>query len=198
MVKSSRCSARIASERTRQGLRVTNGGFAMNINKRLLVAAIISAAIANVSVAKAASGNTSTAAGSASATVVAPIVLTHTAGSTLNFGKITVGAGGTVVVTSGGTGSVTGDVGFVPGSTNAADAFTLTGDNSRAFGITTTNSTITNGSKTMAFTTTPSAASGTTSATGTYSFTVGGTLTVVGNETPGNYTGNYNATVTYQ
>jgi hydroxyethylthiazole kinase-like sugar kinase family protein len=170
----------------------------MTINKRLLAAATIAAILGNVSAAHAASGNSSTAAGTASATVVAPIVLTHTAGAALNFGKITVGAGGTVVVASGGAGSVTGDVGFVPGSTNAADQFSLTGDNSRNFGITTTGGTITNGSKTMTFITAASSGSGTTSTTGTYSFTVGGTLTVTGTETPGSYTGTYNATVTYQ
>jgi hypothetical protein len=79
-------------------------------------------------VALAASGNSSTAAGTATASVVAPIVLTHTSGAALNFGKFTVGAGGTVVVTSAGAGSVTSDVGFVPGSSTAADQFTLTGD----------------------------------------------------------------------
>jgi len=169
------------------------------MNTRILSAVAVTAFLGSVSVAHAASGNTSTAAGSASATVVAPIVLTHTTGASLNFGKFTVGAGGTVVVNSSGTGSVTSDVGFVPGgSTTTADQFSLTGDNSRNFGISTTNGTITNGSKTMSFTTAPSSTSGTTSATGTYSFSVGGTLTVTGTETPGAYTGTYNATVVYQ
>ncbi|WP_420382266.1 DUF4402 domain-containing protein [Novosphingobium sp.] len=149
--------------------------------------------------ANAASGNTATAAGTATATIVAPIVLIHTPGAALNFGKFTVGTGGTVVVTATGTGTTTSDVGFVPGgSTTTADQFSLTGDISRAFGITTTNGTISNGAKSMAFTTAPSSASGTTSATGTYNFTVGGTLTAVGTETAGAYTGTYNATVVYQ
>ena len=87
---------------------------------------------------------------------------------------------------------------FIHVSALAADAFSLTGDNSRNFGITTTSGTITNGTKTMNFTTAASSATGTTSSTGTYSFTVGGTLTVTGTETPGSYTGTYNATVTYQ
>jgi|GEM_PF-521961 hypothetical protein len=149
--------------------------------------------------ANAASGNTSTAAGSATATIVAPIVLIHTPGAALNFGKFTVGTGGTVVVTATGIGSVTSDVGFVPGgAATTSDQFSLTGDISRAFGITTTAGTITNGTKTMAFTTTPSSATGMTSATGTYAFTVGGTLTAVGSETAGAYTGTYNTTVVYQ
>lgn len=167
--------------------------------KRIFATAAIIAVIGSVSTAHAATGNTSTAAGTATATVVAPIVLTHTSGASLNFGKFTVGAGGTVVVTSAGAGSVTSDVGFVPGgSSTTADQFSLTGDASRAFGITTTSGSISNGSKTMAFTTTPSAATATTSTTGTYSFTVGGTLTVTGTESAGSYTGTYNATVVYQ
>jgi hypothetical protein len=148
--------------------------------------------------AYAASGNTSTATGTVNAAVVAPIVLTHTNGAALNFGKFTVSTGGTVVVTAAGVGSTTGAVNFVPGGTTvAADAFTVTGDNSRNFTITTTATTITNGTKTIAVATTPSAGTATTSATGTYAFTVGGTLTITGTETPGSYTGTYSATVTY-
>lgn len=167
-------------------------------NTRILATAAIVAAVANMSVAHAASGNTSTATGSASATIIAPIVLTHTSGSSLNFGKFTTGTGGTIVVTSGGTASVTGDVGIAPGSTSTADAFSLTGDTSRNFGIATTGGSITNGSSSMAFTTSPSAASGTTSSTGTASFTVGGTLTVGTGLVTGAYSGTYTATVTYQ
>jgi Domain of unknown function (DUF4402) len=51
---------------------------------------------------------------------------------------------------------------------------------------------------TMTFTTSASAATGTLSAGGTASFTVGGILTVAGGETAGVYTGTYDATVTYQ
>jgi hypothetical protein len=170
----------------------------MSISKRILAATAIAATFTSFGAAHAASGNTSTATGSANATIVAPIVLTHTSGAALNFGKFTTGTGGTVVVTAAGAGSVTGDVGFVPGSTNAADQFSLTGDNSRNFGITTTGGSITNGSSSMTFTTTPSAASGTTSSTGSASFTVGGTLTVGTGLVVGSYTGTYTATVQYQ
>jgi hypothetical protein len=170
----------------------------MKINTRIVFATAIIASIITPVSAKAASGNTSTATGSASATIIAPIVLTHTSGATLNFGKFTTGSGGTVVVTSGGVGSVTGDVGFVPGSTNAADSFALTGDISRNFGITTTGGSITNGSSSMTFTTTPSAATGTTSSTGAATFTVGGTLTVGTGLVTGSYSGTYTATVQYQ
>jgi len=170
----------------------------MFTTNRILVLAAMAAGVTFAGAAHAASGSTSTASGSVSTTVIAPIVLTHTSGSALSFGKITVGSGGTVVVTAAGAGSVTGAVNIAPGSTTSADAFTLTGDNSRNFGITTTGSTITNGTKTMAFITSPSAASGTTSSSGTANFTVGGTLTVTGTEGAGSYTGTYNVTVTYQ
>jgi hypothetical protein len=163
--------------------------------KKFLLSAVI--ALSVTAPAYAASGNTSTATGQASAVVVSPIVLTHTASATLNFGSFTTGTGGSVVVTSGGAGSVTGDVGFVPSSVNAADAFTVAGDNSRAFSIATTGGTITDGSSSMTFTTTPSAASGTTSSTGAAAFTVGGTLTVGTGLVAGTYTGSYSATVAY-
>jgi hypothetical protein len=156
------------------------------------------AAMGSSASAQAASGNTSTASGTATAVIIAPIVLSHTSGQSLNFGKFTTGTGGTVVVTAAGAGSVTGDVGFAPGSTNAADQFTVTGDNSRNFGITTASGTITNGTSTMSFTTTPSASSATTSSSGTSSFSVGGTLTVGTGLSTGTYTGTYTATVTYQ
>lgn len=165
------------------------------MNKLLTTAAILFAATSGS--AFAASGNTSTATGSATATVVSPIVLTHTTGAALGFGKFTTGTGGTVVVTSANVASVTGDVGFVPGSTTSADAFSLIGDASRSFSISTTGGSVSQGASSMTFTTTPSAATGTTSATGTANFTVGGTLTVVSTATAGAYTGTYNATVTY-
>jgi hypothetical protein len=169
------------------------------MTNRILKAAIIAAVLGGIPAANAfaASGNTSTAAGTVAGTVVAPIVLTHTAGSALNFGKFTVSTGGSVVVTAAGVGSTTGNVNFVPGSAVSADAFTVTGDNARSFSVVTTNSTIAFGAKTIAFTTTPTAATLTTSAAGTAAFKVGGTLTLTGAETPGTYNGTYNATVTY-
>lgn len=148
--------------------------------------------------ALAASGNKSTAVGRATATVVAPIVLTHSEDAALSFGRFTVSTGGTVVVTAAGAGSTTGRVSFVPGGTAVtADRFRVTGDKARSFSISTTGGTITNGSRTMAFTTTPSATTLVTGATGIAHFTVGGTLSATGNETAGYYTGSYHATVAY-
>lgn len=163
--------------------------------KKIVIAAAV-VALSSGS-AFAASGNTSTATGSASAVVVAPIVLTHTAGASLNFGKFTAGTGGTVVVSSAGVASPTADVGMVPGSTSSADAFSVAGDASRSFSITTASGTVTQGASSLTFTTAASAASGTLSTGGTASFTVGGTLTVPGTAVAGSYTGTYSATVAY-
>jgi len=167
--------------------------------KKIILAstAVFGIALASATPAFAGTGNTSTATGSASATIVAPIVLTHPVGAALNFGRFTTGTGGTVTVTAGGVGSVGSDVTFVPGSTNSADSFTVAGDSSRAFAITTTGGNISLGATNLAFTTTASAASATLTAGGTSSFTVGGTLTVSATAPAGAYTGTYSATVTY-
>ena len=162
--------------------------------KKIIIAAAI--ALISATPAFAASGNSSTADGSATATIVEPIVLTHTSGAALGFGRFTTGTGGSVTVSSAGVGSVGGDVAFVPGSTNSADAFTVTGDAGRSFSISTGSGTVTDGTTTISFTTTPSAVSGTLTG-GSASFTVGGELTLAGTEAAGAYAGTYSATVTY-
>ncbi len=167
------------------------------MKKIILASATAALAILGATPALAGSGNQSTATGSATATIVAPIVLTHPATASLNFGRFTTGTGGTVTVTAAGVGSVGSDVTFVPGSTNAADQFTVAGDASRSFSITTTGGNVTSGATNLAFTTSASAATTALSGTGTASFTVGGTLTVTGTAPAGSYTGTYSATVTY-
>jgi len=165
------------------------------IMKKIVFSAAIALTVA--APAYAASGNISTASGAAQANIISPIVLTHTASATLNFGSFTVGNGGSVVVTSAGVGSTLSDVNFVPGSLEAADQFTVKGDNARNFTIATTGGSVAFNTTTIAFSTAASAASGTTSGTGTASFTVGGTLSLVGTEVAGAYTGTYDATVAY-
>ena len=147
--------------------------------------------------AYAASGNTSTTAGAAAAIVVSPITIAHDSGAVLNFGKFTAGTGGTVVVDVAGAGTTTSDVGFVPGSVEAADSFSVLGDPNRHFSIATTGGSVVSGSNSMNFTTVPSASGDTLDSTGNGSFTVGGTLTVAAAQAVGSYTGSYNATVTY-
>lgn len=167
--------------------------------KKIILASsvVFGIAMASGTPAFAGSGNTSSATGTASATIVAPIVLTHPSGAALNFGRFTTGTGGTVTVTAAGVGSVGSDVTFAPGSTNSADSFTVAGDASRSFSITTTGGNVTSGATNLAFTTSASAATATLTAGGTSSFTVGGTLTVSGTAPAGAYTGTYSATVTY-
>lgn len=138
-----------------------------------------------------------TANGTATATVVAPLTLTHTPGATLNFGTFTAGTGGTVTVNAAGVGSAGGGVVFLLGNLNAADAFTVAGDGTRAYTIGTAPSTVTSGAFNMAFTTTPSATSANLVA-GAGAFTVGGALVVSAAQAPGAYTGIYVATVNYQ
>ena len=148
--------------------------------------------------ALAASGETANAAGAAAGKVIKPIVLSHTAGAALSFGTFTTGSGGRVDVSTSGVGSVTRTVAFVPGqSAPSADQFTLTGGKRQTFTIVTGNGSVTNGLNTMTFTTAPSSTSGSTSTTGTFSFTVGGKLTVAGGESGGLYSGTYSATVAY-
>ena len=145
-----------------------------------------------------AAGNSDTKQGSATATVVSPITLTHTTGAALNFGRFTAGTGGTIVVSAAGAQSATGGVSLVNGGSPAADSFSVAGDPSRGFTIVTTSSTIASpGGATLNFTTMPSAATGTLGTTGAASFTVGGTLTVPSTATAAVYSGTYSATVTY-
>ncbi len=161
--------------------------------------AILSAATLAVfaTPALAAPGDSATADGAATAEIVAPITLTHVTGATLDFGTFTTGdTGGTVVVSRAGAGSITGDVRLVQGSVEAADQFDVTGDAERRFSITTGAGTVGNGTDTMNFTT-DARANHTLGTDGTADFTVGGTLTVNGDESEGVYTGSYSVTVAY-
>ncbi len=147
--------------------------------------------------AYAASGNASNASGSAGATLVAPIVVSHVAGAALKFGTFTVGVGGTVVVSPTGASSVTGSVTLAPGSINAADGFAVSGDPGRNFSITTSVGSVTSSAGNIVFVTQPSATQATLGPSGTGTFTVGGTLLVGSNILPGVYKGTYTATVAY-
>ena len=148
--------------------------------------------------ALAAGGSTSSTSGSAAAAVLTPVVLTHSTGSSLGFGKFTSGNnGGTVVITAAGAGTTTADVAFVPGSTVSADTFSVRGDTGRSIAVSTTGGAVGAGASFMAFTTTPSASTVTLNSSGAATVTVGGTLTVPGNLAGGSYSGSYSVTVTY-
>ncbi len=150
--------------------------------------------------AAAAPGDTDTTQGAATAEIVAPISITHDAGAALSFGTVASGDAGTVVVTQAGALDAASTATTLNGSTYSADSFTVSGDAGRSFSITTTGGNVTSGGDSMAFTT-DAPASGTLSSPasgpGTASFSVGGTLSVLANQAAGDYTGSYDATVTY-
>ena len=164
--------------------------------KKLTVCAVLAAAAISTP-AMAAPGDTSTAQGSATAEVVAPITLTHVSTASLDFGTFTTGTGGgTVTVDSTGAGTAAGDVTLIGASVEAADEFEVAGDADRTFSITTTVGSVTNGTDSMDFTTS-AASSGTLDAAGKASFFVGGELTILGGESAGVYNGTYDVTVAY-
>ena len=148
-----------------------------------------------------AAGNTASANGTANATVVGPLAITHNSGAALSFGSFTAGTGGTVSVTSAGAVSASGDVSMVTGVNASADAFTVTGTANRAFGIaSSTGNTVSTGGATpaiMAFTVSPGT-SAALNASGSFAMSVGGALTVASGQAAGSYTGTYSVTVTYQ
>ena len=160
-----------------------------------IILATVAAAIAVP--AAAAPGDTATANGVASAEIVAPISIVHDTDSALDFGTMVTDAAGTVSVTSAGVATASGPK-LLVGSTSSADSFTVSGDPGRTFDIVTGNGTVTSGTDTMSFTTSPSAATGTlNAASGDANFTVGGVLTVAADQAAGSYTGSYTATATY-
>lgn len=159
--------------------------------KTLYLAAAVAALVSTPAFAAA----SDTKNGSATAVVIAPLTLTHTSGAALNFGSFTAAAG-TVTVKQDGTGSASGPTAMV-GTTYAADEFSVAGDGSRTFSISTKAGTVTlsGGTTTMDFT--PSAPATGTLSSGAATFSVGGTLTVVGTEGAGTYNGSYSVTVAY-
>ncbi|MDF8334618.1 DUF4402 domain-containing protein [Novosphingobium cyanobacteriorum] len=147
--------------------------------------------------AQAGSGDRSTRSGSATARVVAPLVLVHNNGFVLRFGRFTAASAGTVTVPNTGAATTSGGVTFVTGSTTATDRFTAFGDPNRLIGITTGAGAVSAGSNAMTFTTVPMLPAGYIPFTGSGYFTVGGTLNVNAGQTPGSYTGSYTVNVTY-
>lgn len=139
--------------------------------------------------AAAAPGDTATDQGTATATIIAPISITH-GGGALDFGTIvspTVSS--TVTVVAGAPNVTGGDAVWLSGG--SSDSFTVNGQVGRTFSIITTGGTMGG----MSFTT-DAPASGTIVSGGTV-FSVDGELTIPGGQAAGVYTGNYDATVSY-
>jgi len=143
----------------------------------------------------------------ATGTVVAPIQIAKSAD--LAFGNFAAGGAlGTVIVTPGGTRTVTGGVTAMNGGTSGAAKFDVTGQSGFTYAITLVAGTLSanGGANTMTFTAVgDTTASGITSggaATGTLtggaqSIYVGGVLNVAANQAPGDYSGTVTATVEY-
>jgi hypothetical protein len=156
--------------------------------KKLIISAIAILGFSAISFGQA------TATSSASATIVTPIGITNTA--VMNFGNVAVqtATGGTVILapagtrTTGGAGGVT--LPSVTGTVTAA-SFTVSGQSNYNYAITLpSTATVANGANTMlvnTFTSFPSA-TGTLSAGGTQTLTVGATLNVTANQAVGSYT----------
>lgn len=133
----------------------------------------------------------------ATAEIVTPLTLTKTVD--LNFGKFSVSAAGTVVVSPAGARTQTGGCTLL-GGTVAAASFNVTGTNNAQYVITLpVSSTITLGATNITLNTFVSnpATPGTLSAAGAQTFTVGATLNALGTEGVGVYTGTFNVSVNY-
>lgn len=123
----------------------------------------------------------------------------------LSFGSFTAGSGGSVTVSAGGGRLKSGGVILVnQGSSASAAQFTVTGTPGTTIDITLPSDGVVvlsdGAAGTMAvngFTSSPSG-SGVLSGGGTLLISVGATLTVGSQQTPGNYAGSFIVTVNYQ
>jgi hypothetical protein len=154
--------------------------------------------------ALAASGNTTSVTGTASAVVTQPITLK--AVSSLQFGTIAQPvSGGTLVLSPQSTITTTGDVGasrsIAQSTTPAAATFSVTGLSGALFSVSGSSSvTISNGTKTMTvsgFTINGSFSGGQIGVNGSATFNIGATLTIAPAQAIGTYTGLFPITVTY-
>ena len=157
-------------------------------------------------------GNSSTANGTATATVILPITLA--ASRALAFGNVVPGSTpGTVIVddSTAGASSVTGGT-TQPGShrgTVSSAQFDVSGEGSFTYTLTmpigpititnTTADTMTVDTWTSSIATTAGAGalSGSAGGPGTQTIYVGGTLNVAASQAPGNYSGTFSVTVAY-
>ncbi|MFT3937003.1 MAG: DUF4402 domain-containing protein [Chitinophagaceae bacterium] len=167
----------------------------MKKGTKLILAAIVMMVSATGAYAQASATATATA------TIVTPISIVKTVD--MNFGNVAVSAStaGTVVLTPAGTRTSTAGVTLpATAGTVAAASFTVSGQATYTYAITLpgTALTIANGANNMsvnAFSSTPSA-TGTLSAGGTQTLTVGATLNVAAAQAPGVYTSATPFTVT--
>lgn len=171
--------------------------------KKLFVSIVAIAALAVMPGRVNAQADANTSAG---ANIITPITITET--STLHFGSMSAGTGGTCVLTTANVRSATGAVSLsTVGTPHSTAAYNVTGENNATYAISLPGSiTVTKegGGATMTVNdlkakpaSQPEGLAGTLSAGGTDSFTVGGTLTVDDAQATGAYTGTFTVTVTY-
>ncbi|MCJ7603738.1 MAG: DUF4402 domain-containing protein [Desulfobulbaceae bacterium] len=120
----------------------------------------------------------------------------------LAFGKFVAGSAGAVTVSAGGVRSAGGGVVLVPSGGGSVAQFSVSGDPNVIYDITLPADgivSLTSGANSMAlntFTSSPNL-TGTLSAGGTQSLSVGATLSVGGNQASGSYSGSFDVTVDY-
>lgn len=127
---------------------------------------------------------------------------TIVAGQALTFGSFAAGSGGTVTVSAAGTRSSGGGVVLVSSGPGAAAQFTVSGNANATYAITLQGNgevSLTSGANSMAvnnFASSPGP-TGQIGAGGSQTLMIGATLSVGNNQPPGNYSGTFNVTVTY-
>jgi hypothetical protein len=133
----------------------------------------------------------------ATATIIAPIAIAKT--TDMAFGNIAVGAGGgTIVLSTAGARSATGDASYQAAPAATAAVFTVTGIAAATYAITLPASTTITGPGTMTVDSFTSNPNGTGTLTGgTSNLLVGATLHVSGAQAAGAYTGTFTVTVAY-
>lgn len=147
-------------------------------------------------------------AGVALATVMVPTswaLLDIAIGNTraLSFGSFVAGNGGSVTVSTNGNRNAGGSVVLIPSSEGIAAQFAVSGDPDTTYTIQLPGNdfvSLTGPGMDMFvndFTSTPSGAGGQLGTGGSQVLSVGGTLNVGSNQTPGSYSGSFSVTVNY-
>jgi hypothetical protein len=123
-------------------------------------------------------------------------------GQALAFGSFVAGAGGSVIVSAGGAHSPRGGVVLLSANAGAAASFNVSGDPHLTYAITLPadgESGLNSSGHSMALTafTSSPAVTGTLSAGGSQTLSIGATLGVSGHQAPGDYSGTFNVNVDY-
>ncbi|MCK9410877.1 MAG: DUF4402 domain-containing protein [Prolixibacteraceae bacterium] len=161
--------------------------------KKLLIVAFV---LSGISVCGFAQSNTAEI--TASVTVIQPIAISRAAD--LNFGRITIGGAGTVVVSSGGTRTQTGSITLLTGGSEAPGLFNITGRATSTYAVTIPNSvTLKKSGAPTEVITADTFTNNAIALTGSSDqLKVGATIHLVGNETVGAYSSDlFAVTVAY-